>query len=86
MSPDLGRMSTEVSARIDDCLGYGSHIVRMVRPAGQDLLYTLWFRETHQWIVRGILPAHSIRRECVQFADKLINTMANMRHFYGHPT
>ena len=79
MSPDLNRMSVEVAARIDECLGLHPTFVQMVRPVGQDLMYTLWAREAHQWIVRGILPAGSSQRECVLFADQLINVMANMR-------
>jgi hypothetical protein len=72
-------MSFDVSGRIMDCLGFNPPLVQMVRPVGQDLMYTLWAREAHQWIVRGILPAGSSQRECVLFADQLINVMANMR-------
>ena len=80
MSHDWRWMSAEVTGRITDCLGPNPPFVVFSRPVREDLMYTIWAREEHQWIVRGILPVGSSQRGCMLFADMLLNVMANMRH------
>ena len=77
LSADQTRMATVIFQRIKKVVPLTSMMI-VVRPVGEDILATLWWKDGDDWLVRTTAQAGTSDAQCHEVAVALMDRMCQM--------